>query len=86
MALVRKKQPSPAAKVFVDWAVSPAAFAHYAKYAPIVSHDQFRSAPAGYPTNPLDRLADVDLRRAAQDRERILAEWERRYGGKSEVK
>jgi len=31
MGLVKKKEMKPAAKVFVDWAVSPAAFAHYAE-------------------------------------------------------
>ena len=86
MGLVRKKTPSPAAKVFVDWAASPAAFAHYSKYCAVVSHDQFRSTPPGYPADPLAQLADVDLRRAAADRERVLKEWNRRYGGKSEPK
>jgi iron(III) transport system substrate-binding protein len=86
MALVKKKNPSAGAKVFLDWAASPAAFAHYTKYCAVVSHDQFRAAPPGYPADPLAQLADVDLRRAAADRERILKEWNRRYGGKSEAK
>jgi iron(III) transport system substrate-binding protein len=86
MALVKKKDAKPAAKVFFDWAVSPAAFAHYTKYCAIVSHDGFRSVPPGYPPKPLEHLADLDLRWAAENRERILAEWNRRYGGKSEPK
>ena len=86
MALVRKKNARPAAKVFFDWAVSPAAFEHYTKYCAIVSHDGFRSVPTGYPPKPLEHLADVDLRWAAANRERILGEWNRRYGGKSEPK
>ena len=86
MGLVRKKEPRPAAKVFIDWAVNKAAFAHYSKYCAVVSHDQFRTTPSGYPPEPLGQLADVDLRRAARDRERILTEWNRRYGGKSEKK
>jgi iron(III) transport system substrate-binding protein len=86
MGLVRKKEIKPAAKVFVDWAVSPAAFTHYTKYAGVVTHDGFTAPPPGYPPKLLDRLADVDVRWTADNRERILKEWNRRYGGKSEAK
>lgn len=84
-ALVRKKELSPAAKAFVDWAVSPAAFAIYSKKFAIVSHDGFRAVPPGYPERPLEQLAKNDLHWAADNRERILREWNRRYGGKSEA-
>ena len=82
MALVKKNDARPAAKVFFDWAASPAAFAHYTKYAAVVSHDNFRTPPPDYPPNAMELLAKVDLRKAAADRDRILAEWNRRYGGK----
>jgi iron(III) transport system substrate-binding protein len=84
MALVQKKEIKPAAKVFMDWATSPAAFTHYTKYAAVVSHDAFTSVPAGYPPEARGQLANVDLRWAATNRERILKEWNRRYGGKGE--
>jgi iron(III) transport system substrate-binding protein len=84
MALVQKKQIKPAAKVFLDWAASPAAFTHYTKYAAVVSHDAFTTVPPGYPPEARQHLADVDLRWAAGNRERILTEWTRRYGGKGE--
>ena len=86
MALLRKKDARPAAKVFCDWAASPAAFAHYTKYSAVVSHDAFTAVPAGYPPKPFEQLAKVDLRWAAENRDRILREWNRRYGGKSEPK
>src|SRR5688500_9282046 len=86
MALVKKMDAKPAAKVFYDWAASPAAFGHYTKYSAVVSHDNFRTAPPGYSPKPLETLATIDLRKAAADRERILREWSRRYGGKSEPK
>ena len=86
MALLRKKDVKPAAKVFCDWALSPAAFAHYTKYSAVVSHDGFTAVPAGYPAKPFEQLAKVDLRWAAENRDRILREWNRRYGGKSEPK
>ena len=84
MALVQKKDIKPAAKVFFDWAATPAAFTHYSKYAAVVSHDGFTSVPPGYPPGARDQLANVDLRWAATNRERILKEWNRRYGGKGE--
>ena len=77
-------QVKPAARVFLDWAASPAAFTHYTKYAAVVSHDSFRSVPPKYPPKPFEQLADLDLRQAAASRDRILQEWNRRYGGKSE--
>jgi iron(III) transport system substrate-binding protein len=86
MGLVNKKDVKPAAKVFLDWAASPAAFAHYTKYAGVVSHDAFQTPPPGYPAKPLELLAKLDLRWAAENRDRILQEWGRRYGGKSEPK
>jgi iron(III) transport system substrate-binding protein len=84
--LVRKKEIKPAAKVFADWALSPAAFAHYTKYSALVSHDGFTSVPPGYPPKPREQLANVDLKWAAEHRDRVLREWTRRYGGKSERK
>ena len=86
MGLVRKKNIKPAAKVFLDWAASPAAFTHYTKYAAVVSHEKFTMVPEGYPQKPTERLAELDLRWAAANRDRILAEWGRRYGGKGEPK
>ena len=86
MGLVRKKEIKPAAKVFLDWAASPAAFTHYTKYAAVVSHDAFTAVPPGFPPKPLEQLAKVDLRWAASNRDRILSEWNRRYAGKSEAK
>jgi iron(III) transport system substrate-binding protein len=86
MGLVQKKEVKPAAKVFLDWAASPAAFAHYTNYSAVVSHDAFTTVPPGYPQKPFDQLAGVDLKWAADNRDRILREWNRRYGGKSEPK
>lgn len=86
MGVVRKKEVKPAAKAFADWALSPAAFTHYTKYSAVVSHDGFTSVPAGYPPEPRKQLADVDLKWAAENRDRVLQEWARRYGGKSEPK
>jgi len=86
MALVNKKDVKPAAKVFIDWAASSAAFTLYAKYAAVVSHDGFQQVPPGYPPNAAEQLAPIDFRKAAEDRDRILTEWNRRYGGKSEPK
>lgn len=85
-ALVKKAGNNPAAKTFVDWAVSPPAFTIYNRYFGVVAHDGFRAVPPGYPAKPLEQLAKNDLRWAAKNRDRILREWNRRYGGKSEPK
>jgi iron(III) transport system substrate-binding protein len=85
-ALVKKASIKPAARTFLDWAISADAMKAYAKSYPITAMDTGVAIPAGYPADPLKQLIKNDLVKAAADRETVLAEWMKRYDAKSEPK
>ncbi len=85
-ALIKKAEIKDAAKTFLDWAISPVVSEKYAESFAITAVKTDVPAPAGFPTDPIAQLADNDLRWAAANRERILAEWTKRYDAKSEPK
>jgi len=85
-ALIKKPRIKKDARTFLDWAVSDSAMAMYAKVYPIVATNIKVDAPKGWPKDPMSVLIDNDLMWAAKNRERILAEWTKRYDRKSEPK
>ena len=88
-ALIRKPAIKPEARLFMDWALSADAFAGYARSNRLLTDPTAVTAindPA-YPADTAALLAkNIDWAWAARERQRILAEWTRRYGGKSEPK
>jgi len=86
-ALVKKATIKPAAKVFLDWAISPEISKLYAESFPVTAVKTDVAIPKGYPEDPLKQLsAKNDFNWAAKNREAILAEWTKRYDSKSEPK
>ncbi|MFH7243676.1 MAG: putative 2-aminoethylphosphonate ABC transporter substrate-binding protein [Spirulina sp.] len=85
-ALIKKPEIKAAAKTFLDWAISPEVSEKYAESFAITAVKTDVPPPAGFPEDPVAQLADNDLRWAAANRERILAEWTKRYDTKSEPK
>jgi iron(III) transport system substrate-binding protein len=85
-ALVKKPTIKPAARIFLDWAISDAAMKEYAKSFPLTAVKMDVPPPAGYLSDPLKQLAKNDFAFAAGNRERLLQEWSKRYDGKSEPK
>ena len=86
-ALIKKNKINPEAKVFLDWAISQEAMDAYAALFPVTSVKTKVPVPAGYPANPAAQLIkENDLTWGAENRERILAEWTKRYDSKSEQK
>ena len=81
--LARGSHNPEAAKTFIDWAMSPDAMRLYAHNLALVADPSISSPPPGLPADMAAHLAPVDLRRTAANRDRIIAEWARRYGGKS---
>lgn len=79
-ALVQKPKIKPAAKTFLDWAISQQAMETYAADWALTSARTDIPIPDGYPTDPARQLLDSDLPWTAANRVRILSEWERRYG------
>lgn len=85
-ALVRKPAIKDAARAFLDFAISPEVMRLYADVYPITSVDTGLAVPDGYPADPRSLIIRNDLDAAAEARDAVLAEWSRRYDGKSEGK
>jgi iron(III) transport system substrate-binding protein len=85
-ALMKKAQIKPAARVFLDWAISQPAMKEYAKSYALTSVPTGNPIPEGYLKDPSKQLIKNDFNWAAKNRARILEEWSKRYDAKSEPK
>jgi iron(III) transport system substrate-binding protein len=85
-ALIKKDNIKPAAKTFLDWAISEDVSRKYAENFAITAVKTDVPTPEGYPADPLKQLAKNDFNWAATNRDRILEEWTKRYDVKSEPK
>jgi iron(III) transport system substrate-binding protein len=77
-ALTKKGKANAAAKQFLDWAISDEAMAMYAKYFAAVAVAGF-PVPEGLPKDVGKVVHPNDFDWSAKNRDRILAEWTRRY-------
>jgi len=73
-----------AAKKLANWASSKDAMKLYGKNFAITAHPGVAEPLANVPKDYESRLVKLDFEYAAEQRERILAEWNTRYNGKSE--
>ena len=83
-AIVRGTPRLAAARRFMDWVASREANELYARSWAIVARPGVAKPLPHLPPDLAGRLLEVDMSWAASNRERILAEWRRRYEGKSE--
>lgn len=77
-ALTRKGAKNPAAKQFLDWAISNEAMGHYAKYWAAVAVAGF-PVPEGLPKDISKVVYPNDFDWSGKNYNRILAEWTKRY-------
>ena len=82
-AIVKGTKNLVAAKRLADWTVTRKANELYGKYYAIVAAPGLNVAPPNYPPGAEPAMLPLDLTAMAQNRERILAEWTKRYDGKS---
>lgn len=85
-ALVKKASIKPAARTFLDWAISDEVMIKYAASYPVTAAETTVGVPEGYPPDPVKQLIANDFNWAAANRDRVLTEWMRRYDTKSEPK
>ncbi len=84
---VVKGGPNPeGGKALADWGASDAAMKMYAETRSISARPEFARAIPDIPNDLADRIIVNDFEWAAKNRERILAEWSRRYEAKSDPK
>jgi iron(III) transport system substrate-binding protein len=77
-ALTRKGKANAAARQFLDWAISSEAMGLYAKYFAAVAVAGF-PVPEGLPTDISKVVYPNDFDWSSKNRDRILAEWAKRY-------
>ena len=85
-AIVKGSTKTDLAKKVADWAVTKGANELYSRYYAVVAHPEVKNTPKNYPTDAEARMAKVDFQKMADDRERVLAEWSRRYEAKAAPK
>lgn len=85
-AIVKTTKKMDAAKKLLDWVATKEANEAYAKNFAIVAHPAVKPALPHLPADLEKRLAKNDFAFAAKNREKILAEWQKRYDAKSEPK
>ena len=75
-----------AAQKLADWASSKDAMQLYGKNFAITAQPGVAAPLANVPADYEKRLVKMDFKSAADNRERVLAEWSKRYDAKSEPK
>ena len=86
MAIVKGTKNLAAAQKLADWSVTQKASEMYSKYYAVVAHGAVNALPANYPTAAPAAMTAMDFAFMAQNRDRILAEWTKRYESKAAPK
>jgi iron(III) transport system substrate-binding protein len=85
-SIVKGTKNLEAAKALVDWSVSEKAMKLYNEGYAVTAITSIAQPVEFLPANMLQHMAKNDFQWAATNRAKILAEWEKRYGAKSEPK
>lgn len=86
-AVLLSGAPHPeAGRRLLDFTAGPEMAALAAQYSAIVPRGNAQAEAAGFPAIRTDQLAEADFRTMGKERERLLAEWSRRYEGKAAPK
>jgi iron(III) transport system substrate-binding protein len=83
-AIVKGTDEPEAARRLVDWAVSDEAMAIYAENYAVLANESMEKPVPNYPEGVKPKLIENDFEWAANNRSRILEEWQSRYEAKSE--
>jgi iron(III) transport system substrate-binding protein len=82
--IMKNTKKMAAAKQLADWASSKDAMLLYGKNFAITAQPGVAAPLANVPKDYEARLVKMDFGWAAENRERILDEWKKRYDGKTE--
>lgn len=80
VAITKKENIKEGAKLFAQWAVSEEAMKLYAQNRGFVTNKNIKPMLEGYPKDINKQMIKNDLIWASENRDRILKEWEKRYG------
>ena len=82
--IMKNTKKMDAAKKLMDWVATKEANEAYSKNFAIVAHPDVKPALPHIPADLDKRLIKNDFAFAAKNRDKILAEWQKRYAAKSE--
>jgi iron(III) transport system substrate-binding protein len=82
--IVKTTKKMDAAKKLMDWVATKEANEAYAKNFALVAHPEVKPALPHLPQDLDKRLIKNDFAFAAKNRDKILAEWQKRYAAKTE--
>ena len=85
-AIVQGTKNLEAAQTLVDWSVGEKANMMYNEGYAVVGISELAKPVEHFPDGILEAMIDNDFEFAANNRRRILAEWQKRYDSKSEAK
>ncbi|MDA9982591.1 putative 2-aminoethylphosphonate ABC transporter substrate-binding protein [Gammaproteobacteria bacterium] len=85
-AIIAGTENLEAAKTLMDWSISKTAMEMYNTAYAVVAYKGIAKPVKHFPPETLSLLIDNDFEFAANNRKRILAEWQKRYDSKSEPK
>ena len=83
--IVKGARNPEAARRIADFATSREGNEIHNKYYALVGYEGVSSRVPNYPEGEEEALVDIDYYWVSENRDRILAEWESRYGAKSEA-
>ena len=75
-----------AAQTLMDWSITKTAMEMYNSAYAVVGYKGLAKPVKHFPPETLERLIENDFEFAANNRKRILAEWQKRYDSKSDPK
>jgi iron(III) transport system substrate-binding protein len=82
-SIVRGTRNLEAARRIADWVATRQANELYSRFYAVVAYPGVTNTPANYPANAEARMYPNNFTWMAENRERILAEWSRRYESKA---
>jgi iron(III) transport system substrate-binding protein len=85
VALVKKTTIKPAARIFIDWALSESAMRAYHHYYPIVANGTEGEPLIGYISDPIQQMLPNRLVWSSANYDRIVTQWLNRYESKAEA-
>ena len=84
--IMKASKNKEAAMKFMDWSISPAAMAVFNQYLPLLARPDLAKPVKHFPKDTQEKMIKNDFAWAADNRKRILSEWQKRYDVKSEPK
>ena len=81
-AIVKKDNIKDEAKLFYEWAISEEAILRYGENRTLITLKDNDFKSEGIPDDIVERLSDNDFIWASDNRNRLISEWTKRYGGR----